>query len=67
VTSDTSAVAIVMPALGPSFGTGAGGDVHVQVVGAEPVLGDGLTQRECSPSGTRGPQQPTLHHVAQLP
>ena len=48
VISETSAVAIATPALGPSLGIAPGGHVHVDVVLAQPllrVLGAPLAQR----------------------
>ena len=64
VISDTSAVAIVMPALGPVLGDRARGDVDVEVVLGEPVLaelGRDLV-RVAAHVGQRG-LRGLLHHV----
>ena len=62
VTSDISAVAIVIPALGPSFGIAPGRHVDVQVVGGEPVVGQVGVAAHVGQRGLRG----LLHDVAEL-
>ena len=47
VSSETSAVNIVTPALGPSFGMRAGGDVDVEVALLEEVLRDAEAAPRC--------------------
>ena len=65
VSSETSAVNIVTPALGPVLGHGARGDVDVQVALLEEVLGDAELLGVGAHVGERRLRR-LLHHVAEL-